>query len=43
MEEIDLKDIDEKKLEAFNRRVALVETLLDASIDEGERLKIRTR
>ena len=33
--------MDQKKLEAFERRVALVETLLDDNIDEAERLQVR--
>ncbi len=43
MEETNLRDIDEKQLEAWNRRVALVETLLDESIDEADRHQERRR
>lgn len=41
MREVDWRDIDEKQLEAFTSRVALVETLLDDSIDESDRIRIR--
>ncbi|MFO7729813.1 MAG: helix-turn-helix domain-containing protein [Spirochaetia bacterium] len=43
MEKTDWKDIDERHLEAYYRRLALVETLLDESIDEAERLQERRR
>ena len=43
MKEIDWTNIGEKELEAFNRRLALVETLLDDAIDEAERLTVRDR
>jgi len=43
MQEIDWRDISEKHLEAYRRRVALVETLLDEAIDEGERQQERRR
>lgn len=43
MEKTDWRDIDEKHLEAYRRRVALVETLLDESIDEADRLQERRR
>ncbi len=41
MNEIDWRDIDERHLEAYRRRVALVETLLDESIDEADRMQVR--
>lgn len=41
MYEIDWRDIDEKHLEAYHRRVALVETLLDEGIDEADRSAVR--
>jgi transposase len=41
MREVDWRDIDEKQLEAFTNRVALVETLLDESIDESDRILAR--
>lgn len=41
MDEIDWKKIEEKELDAFNRRLALVETLLDESIDESDRIRAR--
>ncbi len=37
------RDIDERHLEAWHRRIALVETLLDESIDEADRLRERRR
>jgi transposase InsO family protein len=43
MEQIDFRDIAEKHLEAFRVRLALVETLLDESIDDGERRHVRRR
>lgn len=43
MQAIDFRDIDKKHLEAYQRRLALVETLLDESIDESERLQERRR
>ncbi len=43
MGDIDWRDIDERRLEAFRCRVALVETLLDENIDEGERYGVRRR
>ena len=43
MKETDWKDIDERHLEAYNRRLALVETLLDENIDEADRLQERQR
>jgi transposase InsO family protein len=43
METIDLRNIDEKQLEAWHRRVALVETLLDEAIDEADRHRERRR
>ena len=43
MEEIDWRDIDERHLEAYRLRVALVETLLDESIDEADRIEVRRR
>lgn len=43
MQAIDFRDIDEKHLEAYHRRLALVETLLDESIDEADRLQERRR
>lgn len=43
MEKNDWRDIDEKHLEAYRRRVALVETLLDESIDEADRYQERRR
>ncbi len=43
MEEIDFREIDEKHLEAFRRRLALIETVLDESIDDGERRQVRRR
>ena len=43
MEKSDLKDIDEKQLEAWRRRVALAETLLDEAIDEADRHQERRR
>ncbi len=41
MERIDWSDIDERELDAFHRRVALVETLIDGSIEETERVQVR--
>ncbi len=41
MDRIDWSDIDEKELDAFHRRLALVETLLDQSIEETERAQVR--
>ncbi len=41
MEEIDWREISENHLEAYRRRVALVETLLDENIDESDRLRTR--
>lgn len=41
MEEHDWSQISEKELEAWRRRVALVETLLDERIDEQERRSAR--
>ena len=41
MEGIDWRDINEKELDAFTHRVALVETLLDESIDESDRIRLR--
>lgn len=38
---IDWADIPELELQAFNERLTLVETILDDSIDEGERLRVR--
>ena len=43
MEKTDWRDIDEKHLEAYRRRVALAETLLDESIDEADRYQERRR
>lgn len=43
MNEIDWRDIDERHLEAYRRRVALVETVLDESIDEADRMQVRRR
>jgi transposase InsO family protein len=43
METIELRNIDEKHLEAWHRRVALVETLLDEAIDEADRHRERRR
>ncbi|MDA3950051.1 MAG: helix-turn-helix domain-containing protein [Spirochaeta sp.] len=43
MREINLRDIDERHFEAYQRKVALVETLLDESIDEADRLQERRR
>ena len=43
MEKTDWRDIDEKHLEAYRRRVALVETLLDEAIDEVDRYQERRR
>ncbi len=43
MEKIELENIDEKQLEDWFRRVALVETLLDENIDEAERHQTRCR
>src|SRR6056297_3310947 len=43
MKEIDLREMDERHFEAWHRRVALVETLLDESIDEADRLQERSR
>ena len=43
MNEIDWTDIDERHLEAYRRRVALVETVLDESIDEADRIEVRRR
>ena len=40
MKKIDWRDIDERHLEAFCGRVALVETLLDECIDDGERKQV---
>ncbi len=41
MNEIDWRDIDERHIEAYRRRVALVETVLDESIDEADRIEVR--
>lgn len=41
MDQIDWRDIDEKELDAFHRRLALVETLLEQSIEEIERAQVR--
>ncbi len=41
MDRIDWSDIDEKELDAFHRRLALVETLIDGSIEETERVQAR--
>jgi len=41
MDRIDWSDIDEKELDAFHRRLALVETLTDESIEETERAQVR--
>ena len=41
MNEIDWRDIDERHIEAYRRRVALVETILDESIDEADRIEVR--
>jgi transposase InsO family protein len=41
MDRIDWRDIDEKELDAFHRRLALVETLIDQSIEETERRQVR--
>ena len=41
MDGVDWKDINEKELDAFTRRVALVETPLDESIDESDRFRLR--
>ena len=43
MEKADWRKIDEKHLEAYHRRVALAETLLDEAIDEAERQQVRCR
>jgi transposase len=43
MDTIDLRSIDEKHLEDWHRRVALVETLLDDNIDEADRHQERHR
>mgnify|MGYP006429795857 CR=1 FL=1 len=43
MDKSDLRNIDEKHLEAWHGRVALAETLLDEAIDEGERQQERRR
>jgi hypothetical protein len=43
MNEIDWRDIDERHLEAYRLRVALVETLLDEGIDEAKRMQVRRR
>jgi transposase InsO family protein len=43
MEETDFLEIDGKHLEAFHRRLALIETLLDESIDDSERCQVRRR
>jgi transposase InsO family protein len=43
MDTIELRNIDEKHLEDWHRRVALVETLLDESIDEADRHQQRRR
>jgi putative transposase len=43
MQEIDWREISEKHLEGYRRRVALVETLLDENIDEADRLRERRR
>lgn len=43
MNKINWRDIDERHLEAYQRRVALVETLLDESIDEADRREVRRR
>lgn len=43
MRDIDVRDLDEKHLEAYQRRLALVETLLDDAIDEGDRQRLRRR
>jgi len=43
METTDLENISEKQLEDWHRRVALVETLLDESIDEADRYQQRLR
>jgi transposase len=41
MDEMDWPELDEKKLEEFSRRIALVETLSDEHIDENERFQVR--
>lgn len=41
MNEIDWTKISKEELDAFSRRLALVETLTDESIDENERHKVR--
>jgi putative transposase len=41
MNGIDWTRIEQKELEAFERRLALVETVLDDSIDEYQRLQVR--
>jgi len=41
--ESDWREIDETHFEAYRHRVALVETLLDESIDEADRLAVRRR
>ncbi len=41
MNEINWTQINEEELDAFSRRLALVETLTDESIDENERRKVR--
>lgn len=38
MDGIDWTEIKQKDLNDFERRVALVETLIDESIDEAERM-----
>jgi transposase InsO family protein len=43
MDTIELEHIDEKHLEAWQSRVALVETLLDEAIDEAQRHQQRRR
>ena len=41
MDGIDWTEIKQKDLNDFERRVALVETLIDESIDEAERMEVR--
>lgn len=41
MDRIDWSEIDEKELDAFHRRLALVETIIDGSIEETERRQVR--
>jgi putative transposase len=41
MDRNEWRDIDQTELEAYQRRVALVETLLDENIDEAERQQLR--